>query len=89
MGENFNYGKKGGVCGIWTNLLLKDLSICQNKCVGLRDSKNNLFCENKPSGGKIDPNIPNSLKILLVFNLHFLALLDILVRSELLFNVLA
>jgi hypothetical protein len=49
---------------------LKDLSICQNKCVGLRDRKKNLFCENKPSGGKIDPNMPNSLKILLVFNLH-------------------
>jgi hypothetical protein len=30
-----------------------------------------LFCENKPSGGKSDPNMPNFLKILLVFNLHF------------------
>jgi hypothetical protein len=38
---------------------------------------------------KSDPNIPNSLKVLLVFNLHFLALLDILVQNELLFNVFA
>jgi hypothetical protein len=27
--------------------------ICQNK-------KKNLFCENKPSGGKSDPNMPKS-----------------------------
>jgi hypothetical protein len=55
----------------------------------IRDKKNNLFCENKPSGGKGDPNMPNSIKILLVFNLHFLVFLDTLVRKELLFNVLA
>jgi hypothetical protein len=48
-----------------------------------------LYCENKPSGGKSDPNMPNSLKILLVFNLHLWALLDMLVWNELLFNVLA
>jgi hypothetical protein len=45
----FSYGGKflimgkGGVCGIWSNLLLKDLSICQNKCVGLRYRKKNFF----------------------------------------------
>jgi hypothetical protein len=26
-----------------------------------RDRKNNLFCENKPSGGKSDPNMPNPM----------------------------
>jgi hypothetical protein len=51
---------KGGVFAIWSKLHLKDLSICQNKFVGLRDRKNNLFLENKPSGGKSDPNMPNS-----------------------------
>jgi hypothetical protein len=55
----------------------------------IRDKKKNLFCENKPSGGKSDPNMPNSIKILLVFNLHFLVFLDTLFRNELLFNVLA
>jgi hypothetical protein len=30
-----------------------------NKCNWLREKKNNLFCENKPSGGKGDPNMPN------------------------------
>ena len=72
---------KGGVFGIWSNLLLKDLSIYQNKCVGRSDRKKNLFCENKPSGGKSDPNMPNSLKTLLVFNLHFWVLIDMLVRN--------
>jgi hypothetical protein len=55
----------------------------------IRDRKKNMFSENKPSGGKSDPNMPNSLKILLVFNLHFWALLDMLVLNELLFDVLA
>jgi hypothetical protein len=31
-----------------------------------------LFCENKPSGGKSDPNMPNSMWDKLVFNLHSL-----------------
>jgi hypothetical protein len=61
----FSYGgeiwlwEKGGVFGIWSNLLLRDLLISQNKCFWHRDRKNNLFCENKPSGGKSDPNMPN------------------------------
>jgi hypothetical protein len=59
MGEKFDYGKKGDF-GIWSNLLLKDLLICQNKCFLQRDRKTNLFCENKPSGGKSDPNMPKS-----------------------------
>jgi hypothetical protein len=29
----------------------------------------NLFCENKPSGGKNDPNMPNPIITLLVFKL--------------------
>jgi hypothetical protein len=48
----------------------------------------NLFCENKPSGGKNDPNIPNPMIILLVFNLTsictFSSHLDMLVHFELL-----
>jgi hypothetical protein len=67
-GRNFIMGKEG-VFGIWSNLLLKHLFICQNKCVWHSDRKKNLFCENKPSGGKSDPNMPNSMIILLVFNL--------------------
>jgi hypothetical protein len=59
MGENFDYGKKGEFFGTWSKLLLKHLSICPNKCVWLRDKKKNLICENKPSGGKSDPNMPN------------------------------
>jgi hypothetical protein len=52
----------------------------------------NLLCENKPSGGKSDPNMPN-LNDLIGFQfdikLLFLALLDMLVQFELLFDVLA
>jgi hypothetical protein len=59
MGENLDDGKKGGVFGTWSNLLMKYLSICPNKCVWLRERKKNMFCENKPSGGKSDPNMPN------------------------------
>jgi hypothetical protein len=63
----FSYGgeiwlwEKGGVFGIWSKLFLKDLLICQNKCFWDRYRKNNLFCENKPSGGKSDPNMPNPM----------------------------
>jgi hypothetical protein len=51
---------KGGVFGTWSFLLLEYLSICPNKCVWLRDRKKNLICKNKPSGGKSDPNMPNT-----------------------------
>jgi hypothetical protein len=47
------------------------LDLPKQVCLTLDIEKKNLFCENKPSGGKSDPNMPNSLKILLVFNLHF------------------
>jgi hypothetical protein len=57
-GGEVDYGK-GGVLHTWSNLLLINLLICPNKCVWLRDRKKNLNCENKPSGGKSDPNIPN------------------------------
>jgi hypothetical protein len=53
-GKNLIMGKEE-VFGILTKLLLKDLLICQNKCFWLRDRKKNLFCENKPSGGKSNP----------------------------------
>jgi hypothetical protein len=35
--------------------------------------KKNLFFENKPSGGKSDPNMPNPMWDEFVFNLHSLA----------------
>jgi hypothetical protein len=60
--------EKGGVFGVWSTLVLKDILICQNKCSSHRDRKMNLFCENKPSGGKNDPNRPNPMIILVVFN---------------------
>jgi hypothetical protein len=65
---------------------LKDLSICQNKCVELRDRKKKLFCENKPGGGKSDPNMPNPMRVKLVFNLHSLRMI---LHFKLLLNVLA
>jgi hypothetical protein len=43
---------KEGVFGTWSILLLEQLFMCPNKCVGLRDRKMNLICKNKPSGGK-------------------------------------
>jgi hypothetical protein len=91
-GRNSIMGK-GGVFGIWSKLLLKDLLICQNKCFWHRYRKMNLFCENKPSGGKSDPNMPNPLMILFVFNLTSICssylFLDMLVHIELPFDVLA
>jgi hypothetical protein len=58
MGEKFDYGKRGSFwCLIKTSL--KRYLICQN----------NLLCENKPSGGKNDPNMLNPMITLLVFNL--------------------
>jgi hypothetical protein len=78
--------EKGGVCGIWSNLLLKDLLIFQNKCFWYRNRKNNFFYENKPSGGKSDPNMPNPMWVKLVFNLHSLRMI---LQFKLLLNVLA
>jgi hypothetical protein len=60
MGENFDYRKKGGVFDTWSILLSQYLSIWPNKWVWLRDRKKDLIFKNKPSGGKSDPNMPNT-----------------------------
>jgi hypothetical protein len=51
----------------------------------------NLFCENKPSGGwsKYAKSFDNFIGLQFDTNLLFLALLDMLVQFELLFDVLA
>jgi hypothetical protein len=33
----------------------------KTKCFLHRDREMNLFCENKPSGGKNNPNMPNPM----------------------------
>jgi hypothetical protein len=68
-GEKFDYGKKGEFwCLIKTSL---ERYFGLPKQVFLhKDTKMDLFCENKPSGGKSDPNMPNPMISLLVFNLH-------------------
>jgi hypothetical protein len=38
-GGDVSLWEKGGVCGIWSNLLLKDLLICQNKCFDIEIGK--------------------------------------------------
>jgi hypothetical protein len=79
MGENFDYGKKGGVFGTWSILLLEYLSIFPNKCVWLRDRKKNLICKNKPSGGKKVIQICQILsRENLVFNLKWLVAFNVL-----------
>jgi hypothetical protein len=75
---------KGGVFGTWSIFLLEYLSICPNKCVRLRDSKKNLICKNKSSGGKEWSKYAKIIsKNNLVFNCIDVALL------LLLFDVLA
>jgi hypothetical protein len=49
--EFFIMGKRG-VFGTWSIFPLEYLLICPNKCVWLRDRKNNFIYKNKPSGGK-------------------------------------
>jgi hypothetical protein len=68
VGEKFDYGKRG-VFGFPSKLTLKNVLICQNKVFCHRSNKMNLYCENKPSGGKNDPNLPNHVIIQLVFSL--------------------
>jgi hypothetical protein len=45
-------GKRGSFRALESILLLKYLSMCQNKRVLLRARQMNLICKNKPSGGK-------------------------------------
>jgi hypothetical protein len=85
MGENFDYGKRGSFWHLIEFTLERSLDL-PKQVFWYRDRKNNLFCENIPSGGKSDPNMSESQ---LVLKLHFWAILYMLVRNELLFNVLA
>jgi hypothetical protein len=59
-GGEFWLWEKGRVFGTWSILLLQYLSIWPNKGVWLRDRKKDLICKSKPSGGKSDPNMPNT-----------------------------
>jgi hypothetical protein len=51
-GRNLSYGKKGSFW-IWSKLVLENGLICKTEVFWLRSKKMNLFCENKPSGGKM------------------------------------
>jgi hypothetical protein len=50
MGKNFDYGKRESFWYLMKTSLNGDRKI-------------NLFSENKPSGGKSDPNMPKSMSI--------------------------
>jgi hypothetical protein len=51
----------------WSKLSLKDLWISKTNVFDIEIGKWIFFCENKPSGGKNDPNMPNPSMILFVF----------------------
>jgi hypothetical protein len=51
-------GKRGSFMHLIKFALDRSLDF-PNKCIWLRDRKKYVFCENKPSGGKSDPNMPN------------------------------
>jgi hypothetical protein len=69
--EKIEYGKRGSFWYLIKFTLERSLDLRKQVCLTLKTGKRFFFCENKPSGGKSDLNMPNSLKILLVFNLHF------------------
>jgi hypothetical protein len=62
MGENFDYGKRGSLWHL-IKFTLEAISCFTKTSVFDIDRKNNLFCENKPSGGKSDPNLSCSLSL--------------------------
>jgi hypothetical protein len=51
-GRNLYYGKRGAF-GFLIKTILKNGLICKTKVFWLRSKKMNLFCENKPSSGKM------------------------------------
>jgi hypothetical protein len=59
MGENFDYGKKGEFLALDKFFSWNSSPLAQTSVFDLEIGKKNLFCENKPSGGKSDPNMPN------------------------------
>jgi hypothetical protein len=69
VGEKFNYGKKGEFFWLLIKTSLESYFDLPKQSVFDIEIGMNLFCENKPSGGKNDPNMPNPMIILLVFNL--------------------
>jgi hypothetical protein len=74
-------GKRGSLWHLIKFTLERSLDL-PKQVFWYRDRKNNLFCENKPSGGKSGPNMPNPMWDKMVFNSHSL-------RMILLLNVLA
>jgi hypothetical protein len=81
-------GKRGSFWYLIKFTLERSLDLPKQLCLTLEIRKR-FFCENKPSGGKSDPNMPNSLKILLVFNLHFFSSSRYVSSKRVAFNVLA
>jgi hypothetical protein len=59
VGEKFDYGKRGSFWHLIKFTLERSFDL--PKQVFFIYRKKNLFCENKPSGGKSDPNMPNLL----------------------------
>jgi hypothetical protein len=57
VGEKFDYGKRGSFWHLIKFTLERSFDL--PKQVFLIYRKKNMFCENKPSGGKSDPNMPN------------------------------
>jgi hypothetical protein len=72
MGENFDYGKKGEFLALDQIYSWSISQFAQTNGFDLEIGKRICFFENKPSGGKSDQNMPNSMWEKLVFKLHSL-----------------
>jgi hypothetical protein len=60
VGEKFDYGKKGEFWHLIKFTLERSFDL-PKQVFWYRDTKKNLFCENKPSVDKSDPNMPNPM----------------------------
>jgi hypothetical protein len=60
MGEKFDYDKKGEFWHLIKFTLEKSFDL-PKQVFWHRDRQKILFCENKPSGGKSDPNMTNPM----------------------------
>jgi hypothetical protein len=85
--------EKGGVFGVWSKLVLKDILIYQNKCFWHRNRKMNLFLRKQTKWwqkwSKYAKSYDNFFGLQFDINLLFLALWDMLGQYELPFDVLA
>jgi hypothetical protein len=59
MGENFDYGKRGSFLAL-DKFYSWNISLFAQTSVFDLDIGKKLICKNKPSGGKSDPNMPNT-----------------------------